>query len=144
MTATANHRAVGDSLALLQRRRTSVLVAGGAAATLLLFALSTEDGPVLCPVRRCTGGYCPACGMTRSGGRLLRGDLAGSWQHHPYLIFGVAQAVVAAAAWTVGSASVRQRMRSAAVPVLLLNAAALTVLWAVRLVTGAIPVPFVT
>lgn len=118
------------------------LLAGGGATTLLLFALSTEDGPVLCPFRRCTGGYCPGCGLTRSGGRLLRGDLSGSWQQHPYLIFGLLQAVVAAVAWQFGSSRVRSWLQSRAVTLLVLNLTAMTVVWIARMVNGSIPVPF--
>lgn len=126
----------------MMQPRGTTYAAGGAAATLFLFALSTEDGPVLCPFRRCTGGYCPGCGLTRSGGRLLRGDLAGSWQQHPYLIFGVVQAILAAAAWGFGSPSLRRWLQSIAVTALVLNLSALTVLWVVRMVNGSIPVPF--
>lgn len=114
----------------------------GAAVTLGLFALSTEDGPILCPFRRCTGGYCPGCGLTRSGGRLLRGDLAGSWQQHPYLIFGLAQAVLVAAVWRFGSARGRELLRSKAVSLLVINAVAITAVWVFRMVDGSIPVPF--
>jgi hypothetical protein len=126
---------------MLQPRGTTY-VAGGGAAVLFLFALSSEDGPVLCPFRRCTGGYCPGCGLTRSGGRLLRGDLAGSWQQHPYLIFGVIQAVVAAVAWQFGSSAARRWLQANAVTALVLNLTALTVIWVVRLINGSIPVPF--
>lgn len=137
MTATTTR-----PVARILQPRGSTYLAGGAAATLFLFALSTEDGPVLCPFRRCTGGYCPACGLTRSGGRLLRGDLAGSFQQHPYLVFGVLQAVIAAATWRLGSPSVRRWMQSRAVTALVLNLSALTVLWAYRMAAGDIPVPF--
>lgn len=117
-------------------------VAGGSATVLFLFALSTEDGPILCPFRRCTGGYCPGCGLTRSGGRLLRGDLAGSWQQHPYLIFGVVQAAIAAVIWQFGSSRMKGWLQTKAVTALVLNLAALTILWVVRMTNGSIPVPF--
>lgn len=117
-------------------------IGGGAVA--ILSALSTDDGPVLCPFRICTGGYCPACGMTRSGGRLLRGDLAGSLQQHPYLPFAVVQVAVLALIWRLGSVATRSRVVALARPLLAVNAIALVCIWIARMATDAIPVPFLS
>ena len=72
----------------------------------------------------------------------MRGDLAGSWQQHPYLVFGVIQAVLAAAAWRFGSSSARRWLQANAVTALVLNLTVLTVIWVVRLLNGSIPIPF--
>lgn len=127
---------------LLQRFGTGrvVLMAGAVIAT--LFALSDEDGPVLCPFRRCTGGYCPGCGLTRSGGRLVRGDVVGSWQQHPFLVLGVVQAALVATLWRFGSGSLRARMQTLSGRFLKANLALLLGIWVIRLFDGSIPVPF--
>ena len=130
----------GDGTPLADGRVRLALAAAGIFA--VLSALSTDDGPVLCPLRRCTGGYCPACGLTRSGGRLLRGDAAGSWQQHPYLLLALAQIGVLGAAWRFGSASLRRRLMASGRPLLAVNAAVLAIIWVTRMVGGAIPVPF--
>ena len=124
--------------------RNNTLWLGLAAATVvgILFALSNEDGPVLCPFRRCTGGYCPGCGLTRSGGRLLRGDVVGSYQQHPYLVFGVAQAAAFLALWNLGSTALKQRLRRWYRPLMFTNVGALFAIWIVRLASGSIPLPF--
>ncbi|MEF9941093.1 MAG: DUF2752 domain-containing protein [Lachnospiraceae bacterium] len=41
-----------------------------------------------CPMVMVTGYPCPACGMTRAGVALLRGDFALAWKIHPF-IYGV-------------------------------------------------------
>ena len=118
------------------------LAAGALVGFVALSALSTEDGPVLCPFRRCSGGYCPGCGMTRSAGRLLQGDVAGSWAHHPYVVLALAQVAVAAAAWRLGSASLRGTMEKLVTPALAVNLALVSGIWLSRLVDGSIPAPF--
>jgi hypothetical protein len=118
------------------------LVAGALGALVALSVLATEDGPVLCPFRRCSGGYCPGCGMTRAWGRLLRGDLAGSWARHPYLILALAQVAVLGGTWRLASGPVRLRMERLLVPLAAANLALLIGIWVVRLVQGAIPPPF--
>ncbi|MEM9131490.1 MAG: DUF2752 domain-containing protein [Actinomycetota bacterium] len=119
-----------------------VHIAAGAAAFVTAGVLSSsDDGIVLCPFRRCTGGYCPGCGLTRASGRLLRGDLVGSWQQHPYIIVGVLQAVVFTALWATGSrlwAPIRRRIT----PIVVANVTLLLAIWVARLATGSIPVPF--
>lgn len=125
------------------RRRRLLLLGGGAGLAFLLLAFfSSEDGPVLCPFRRCTGGYCPGCGMTRSGGRLLRGDLAGSWEHHPFLVLAATQLAVLGALFTIGTSTVRRRLKSWWRPIAYANIGLIFAIWLARLVEGAIPAPF--
>lgn len=38
-----------------------------------------------CPTKALTGIDCPGCGFQRAFVDLLRGDLAGSWEHYPPL-----------------------------------------------------------
>jgi len=131
-------------------RATALAVAGAGALGAGLLALG-EHGPVLCPFRLTTGGYCPACGLTRAVGHLARGDLGGSWQMHPFLLLVLGQAVVAFVAWAV--LELRRHGSGAAnpVPVLLrrradalqlVNGGLLVGLWVFRLTTHAIPAPF--
>lgn len=51
--------------------------------------------PVLCPFRLCTGHACPGCGLSRSIGALVRGDVALSWRYHPLAIVVLVQVAVA-------------------------------------------------
>ncbi len=125
-----------------RQRNTMTLGAAGFSVLVLLSFFSSDDGPVLCPFRRCTGGYCPGCGLTRSGGRLLRGDLAGSWAQHPWMVLGAAQAAVFAALYMAGTAAIRTRLRGWWRPLAFANSAALVGIWIFRLFDGSIPVPF--
>ena len=117
----------------------------GAAMTglgVLGLAATDSDGLVLCPFRRCTGGYCPGCGATRATGALLRGDLSTSWHHHPIVIIGVAQALVWLAILVVLEPARRARLKRFTNPLLLGNLAIVLTIWIARLATGAIPTPF--
>jgi hypothetical protein len=81
--------------------------------------------------------------MTRSAGRLVRGDLAGSWQRHPYLLLALGQlAVLAAATWLAPGNRHRHWLRSHAVAFVVANAALLVAIWLARLSSGSIPAPF--
>jgi hypothetical protein len=40
-------------------------------------------GPVLCPLRRVTGVWCPTCGMTRAVAWMAHGNLHQSVRYHP-------------------------------------------------------------
>ena len=63
------------------RRAAAMGVVGlGAGAGLIASAVRL---PTFCPVRVCTGQACPGCGLTRSIGHAVRGDLGASWQLHP-------------------------------------------------------------
>jgi hypothetical protein len=117
-------------------------IAGVAAATAAALAAADDSGPVLCLFRRCTGGYCPGCGLTRSAGRLVRGDLAGSWHQHPFLAIAMAQLVVLAAVLAARYEAGLQAIRRRALPLLAVNGAVLLGVWILRLSTGAIPAPF--
>ncbi|MEP1122911.1 MAG: DUF2752 domain-containing protein [Ilumatobacter sp.] len=100
----------------------------------------TDDGAGLCIFRRCTGGYCPGCGVTRSARHLTRGQFAASWQDHPIIPLIAVQAAVAAGLFAV----VRPLRSRLAPPTTIVVAAAvngtlLVVIWAVRLANGSIP-----
>ncbi len=146
MAAVRSIDVVGVAASARLREPLVRLGIASAAIFALLSALAEDDGPVLCPLRRCSGGYCPACGLTRAGGRLLRGDLAGSWHHHPYLLIMLGQAAVVAAvataAWRFASTVARRRIASLVRPVVVANISLLTVVWVVRMADGSIPVPF--
>lgn len=130
------HRVIGPGRAAV------VAVAAGLVAV-------GDRGPVLCPFRRCTGGYCPGCGLTRAAGRLARGDVAGAWHHHPFLVVAAVEAVVLAGAWAAWR---WRRSRRPAPPgrrpnvgsgsLALANLALLVAIWVARLALGSIPVPF--
>lgn len=118
-------------------------LAGAALFVMLgLTASQDDDGIVLCPFRRCTGGHCPGCGLTRAGGALLRGDVATSWRQHPYLLLAIAQ-VAAIVAWSTlrgqRATGVARRWQT---PLLAVNALGLLGIWVLRMATGAIPTPF--
>lgn len=118
-------------------------VAGAAAFAVLGLASSQDsEGVVLCPFRRCTGGYCPGCGMTRATGALLRGGVTASWRQHPFLVLALAQLVVLSAWMVVGGERARNHLRGWQSQLLLANAVALLAIWVVRLSIGSIPVPF--
>jgi len=120
-------------------RQTGMLL-GGVAAAVAAAALSgdgTESGPVLFPFRRCTGAYCPGCGGTRAVGRLLRGDLAGAWHQHPYVVLLAAQSMIFGGAWLTGPG--RRVMRRVWLPILMANVALMAAIWMFRLAIGDIP-----
>ena len=110
------------------------------AAVLAVDAGGTDDGPGVCVFRRCTGGYCPGCGMTRSARHLTRGQIGAAWQDHPFLVLAAAQAIVAGAAY----AAVRRIGRTAnwnrvLVVLGIVNVVLITGIWIARLVDGSIP-----
>lgn len=120
------------------------LRAGGAAGAFLIAGItaSSDDGLVLCPLRRCSGGYCPGCGLTRSAGQLIRGDLAGSWSQHPFLLLAFGQLAVLTGLWSLGSAQLRRRLSRQTTTFVVANIALLGAIWVARLATGTIPIPF--
>ncbi len=132
----------------------SLELAGGAALTALGTALAVsggavgvDDGFVLCPLRRCSGGYCPGCGATRSVGALLRGDVGASIRLHPLVILWAVQLVVVGVWLSTspersGLDGARRWLRGQGVRLLGLNAVAMLVVWLVRLALGHVPVPF--
>ncbi len=131
MTATLHRRAALSPLAA----PTAAMAIAGA----LVVTAGGDDGIVLCPFRRCTGGYCPGCGATRATHQLLRGDLGASWSHHPWVVLAAVQAAVIA---VVGGVLVRgngRGWRRLVLPALVANSVLLLVIWAARLWTEAIP-----
>ena len=115
-------------------------MAAGVAA--LALSSSTDDGLLLCPFRRCTGGYCPGCGGTRALGSLLRGDVAGSWRHHPIVLLITAQAAVVGLVWALAGPEARRAIRRRTDRLLVANAVVLVGIWILRLTLGLVPVPF--
>lgn len=114
--------------------------AGALTVGVLVLAADRDDGVVLCPFRRCTGGYCPGCGATRAANRLVRGDIGAAWGHHPWVVLAAVQVVVFGAVLAATVPGVRPaRARRAALPLLVANTVLLVVIWLVRRSTGAIP-----
>jgi hypothetical protein len=99
---------------------------------------SGDDGFVVCPFRRCTGGYCPGCGGTRALHRLGRGDVVGAWQHHPWVVLLAVQAVIVAAV-LLFAAAWRARLRKLLLPVAVANTVLAIGIWVIRLQSGSIP-----
>ncbi len=122
---------------------TTAMVAAGAAVVVGagLVATATDDGVVLCPVRRCTGGYCPGCGGTRAARQLIAGDVGGAWSHNPWVVL-VALQVVVVGAVLASIGPVRRHWRPLVVPLALANAGVGLGIWAIRLFAGSIPSPF--
>jgi hypothetical protein len=118
------------------------LVAAAGAFLMAGLTASSDDGVVLCPLRRCSGGYCPGCGITRASGQLIRGDVAGSWRQHPFLLLALAQLGLLTATWSVVGERHRTRLRRYALPAVVANTVLLVALWVARMLMGAVPVPF--
>ncbi len=125
-------------------------IAAGTVA--IVDAGGTDDGPGLCVIRRCTGGYCPGCGVTRAARHLVHREWAAAWHDHPWLVLVVAQVLVGAAIAGVLGMTRHLLGRSPAVPwwrsprvVLgfgIGNVALSFGIWAARLADGSIPAPF--
>ena len=109
--------------------RASALPLAIGSVALLLF--SSDEGPVLCPWRRCTGGYCPLCGATRSVGSLTRLDFAESFRRFPALALLALVAVV-----RFWPAKVSDQFQNR---FLIAIGALVTSIWIVRLSLGEIP-----
>lgn len=124
---------------------TSPWLRAGVAASAFLVAgimASDDDGTILCPLRRCSGGYCPGCGLTRSTGQLLRGDLAGSWRQHPFLLLALGQMALLLGVWGMTSEDQHHRLRRLTTTFVVANMVLLCAIWVVRLAAGTIPIPF--
>ena len=123
----------------LDAPRLPLYIGGGIAAVGLLTEVMVVDGPVLCPFRRCTGGYCPACGGTRAARALLAGDLGEAWRQHPWTVLLALQFALLACAAAVSTAPfVRSRLGWLVSANLVIGLG----IWALRLSQGSIPVPF--
>ena len=114
-------------------------LAGGVAAAVAIVSVDGGDGDgvVLCPLRRCTGAYCPGCGGSRAAASLVRGDVVGAWQRHPYVVLLALQVVVLGALALDGRG--RGWIRRHAVALTVVNAMGMVALWVVRLVLGDVP-----
>ncbi len=110
------------------------------AAVLAVDAGGTDDGVGVCLFRRCTGGYCPGCGMTRSARHLTRAEVGAAWQDHPIIVLLALQGVVVAALFATARV-LRPRLRSprTIAVVAIVNGVLLVAIWVVRLVDGSIP-----
>jgi hypothetical protein len=66
-----------------------------------------------CPILRLTGHPCPACGLTRAVVAALHGDLAASWQAHPFgpLVVAVLGALAADQVYWLGTGRLLITMR---------------------------------
>ena len=131
-------------LASLDTPRTPLVAGAFLTMVTVLTTIATDDGPVLCPFRRCTGGYCPGCGGTRAAKTLASGDLGGAWRLHPWIVLLAAQGalVVAIVLLSRFRPKVRMQLRRAVTPALAANAAFALGLWILRMSTGQIPIPF--
>lgn len=110
------------------------------AAVLAVDAGGTDDGAGVCVFRRCTGGYCPGCGLTRSARHLTRGRVGAAWQDHPFVVLLAVQVVFAAVSYAAfDRARVRLRSVHTAAVVAAANGTLLLAIWVVRLVDGSIP-----
>jgi len=110
------------------------------AAVLAVDAGGTDDGAGVCFFRRCTGGYCPGCGMTRSARHLTRGEIGAAWSDHPIIVLLAAQAAVGTLVYAAAR-SLRPRLRSlrTLAVVASINGVLIIAIWIVRLIDGSIP-----
>lgn len=131
-------------------RRPLAVLAGAAllAPTLLRPGVS---GPVLCPMRRITGVWCPTCGMTRAVAWLAHGDLHQSLRYHPLAPLLLIEGALLAAfflyrhraqrndpGWVTPRGPERPSAERAAMRGLLAaNALLVLVVWVVRLTSGS-------
>ncbi|MCP3939047.1 MAG: DUF2752 domain-containing protein [Actinomycetia bacterium] len=120
-----------------------LLAIGGVVAAFgASFVVGGEDGPTLCPYRRCTGGYCPGCGATRAASRFVRGDFGAAFAANPVAAF-IGLQVALAMVWIIlrPDAAIGwfgPRLQSIATT----NALLLLVVWPIRLAAGHIPLGF--
>ena len=93
-------------------------------------------GPVLCPLRRVTGVWCPTCGMTRAFGWLAHGNLGESLRYHPLAAVLLIEGILVSGVWWYQ----RRRRRddqSWLHRLLVANALLMLVVWVVRLKSGS-------
>ena len=121
-------------------RHRLILLAPFIGVAALIAANPSDDGPTVCPFALCTGMACPGCGMTRAAAHLLRGDFGLAFGYHP-LIPMVAVQALGGWAWYMLRRTNRVRpMSSRTLNVILIGtAAALVVVWILRMTLGALP-----
>lgn len=105
----------------------------------LAAVLGDDEGLVLCPFRRTTGGYCPLCGGTRAASSLIRGDVAGTWSLHPLVLLLALQIPVIL--WMSFSTRLEATRRTWIQRLLVANLVAATAIWVIRLATGDLAPP---
>lgn len=126
--------------AKLSPRQRLVLLSPIAVFALGALASSIDDAPTVCPFALCTGMACPGCGMTRAVSYLIRGDIHTALVYHP-LVPMVSVLAFGGWAWFAFTLTgtvrpISQRMLNL---VLIGSAAALLVVWVLRIVNGALP-----
>lgn len=109
-------------------------------AVVAIDAAGTDDGPGVCLFRRCTGGYCPGCGLTRSARHLTRGEVGAAWRDHPWMVIVAIQLACAGVVYgVVRGVGARVDWRRLTVPVAIVNAVLVVGIWVARLIDGSIP-----
>jgi hypothetical protein len=123
--------------------RASLLAGAGGLLLAPTLLRPGAHGPVLCPLRRVTGLWCPSCGMTRAFGWLAHGDFDQAVRYHPLAPVLLIEGIIVAALW----AGLRRAPRhvasrsplwmSAARVLIVANAVLVLVVWAIRLKSGS-------
>ena len=127
-----------------ERLRRPLAALAGAALLAPTVLRPGAHGPVLCPMRRVTGVWCPTCGMTRAVGWLAHGDLHESLRYHPLAPLLLIEGAVVAAILVYRHRTRRDDPSSPPFgadrflrPALVANALLVLVVWAVRLKSGS-------
>jgi hypothetical protein len=126
--------------ALTQRWGRPLAVVAGAALLAPTLLRPWSHGPVVCPLRRVTGVWCPTCGMTRAFGWLAHGDLHESMRYHPLAPLLAIEAVFVGAFWLYQRRhGPRPSEKQAALfrGLLVANALLALVVWVIRLRLGS-------
>lgn len=122
------------------RRNRFLLLAPFLGVAVLALVTPSDDGPTVCPFALFTGTACPGCGMTRAASYLVKGDLGAAFAYHPLVVLLAAQAL---GAWVWMILRRRGLLRPMSSRVLNLTlfgtAAALILVWAIRLIAGELP-----
>ena len=118
-------------------------VAAGAAGALLAPTLINPHGtgPVLCPLRRVTGVWCPGCGLTRAAGWLVHADWTAAWKLHPWVFALALQVLVGAAVFAAAGPKRSSIVRDQRTITAMITAKSLGLLalWTYRLTWGSFP-----
>ncbi len=96
---------------------------------------------MLCPFRLATGGWCPGCGGTRAVRSIVRADVAGAFALNPWALLVMAQATVLAGWVAAAPDAAMSFWHRWSNEFLIANIGLALAIWAVRLGTGAIPLP---
>ena len=126
----------GPSRAVPAVALVSVCAVAGLATT------ADDEGPVLCPYRVATGGWCPGCGCTRALGSLVRLDPSAAFQLNPFVFAVLAQALVLVGWITAAPDRALAWWGRHDIHVLQANLGLGLAIWATRLAAGSIPPPF--